>query len=1049
MLRISLAFCPVLLGLFGVFAHRADADEKNFDVVIVGATPAGIAAGINASDAGADVLLVDRHHRIGGLVTSGMSNTDFKTMESLGGTWKRFTDRVLQHYTLKDGPGSQEVAECFHGTFYEPKVALEIFEEMLAVSDVEVWTRHSLGDVTVVPDGPRRRLTAIQLHTNESDEPIEVTAAVFVDATYEGDLMDAAGVPHTVGAESHDVYDELHAPAQGNDHVMAYNFRVIVTNDPANQIPFHRPDGYDPDAYPKLLAAIRRGEITELNQIVQLLKLPNQKANVNDRHNSDVESFMLYQESDEWPEASAERRAELWALAKFRAQSMLYFLSHDPRLPEKIRSEMAQWGYARDEFADSEHFPPWLYVREGFRMLGVRTITEQDTQAQPGSVRAPAAPDSVAIADYWLSSHGSHLGPDGETRGRLGLFAVPYQIPYGVMLPEQIDGLIVPVAVSASRLAFASIRMEPTWTALGQAAGLAAAQAIEADVELRDVDVAALQRSLHRRGGLTFYTSDVFPDSPYFHAVQFFGNHGMFQTLLPADHPNKHGDWRHGQHFEAFEGHAIKPHEKMTQSLAEQWAAHADQIVKQSTGRPLDSAALLQRANELSRGQFLRRLYQLFAMATGEASEDEIPEDEASNTVASKTEKEQPNLLFVLADDVGIETLGCYGGSSYDTRNLDQMAASGVRFTHAFATPLCTPSRVQLLTGQYPFRTGWTHLIHRRAPEERLVSPELPMLARSLQQAGYRTAVSGKWQLGHLDAHPDHPHHLGFDEYCLWDWRDSQTFKLHSCYGDPVIRRNGDILQNTENRFGPDVHAEFIEEFIARPHKEPWFVFHPMILAHFPMVPTPDHWPGETPPEAAVGWPPGQGDSKYYPQMIRYMDQIVGQLITTLRETGQLHNTVVVFCGDNGSYNGMPSSYRGRTVVGGKRDNTDAGTRVPMIVFAPERVEAGIVSDRMVDLADLAPTLLDFANAPASHASDGVSLKRSLRSNGFDQELAEDETYAFTQIGSSKRLWNHRLAVDEQGRCFDVTRPFEEQPVEPTAESETMRLRLQKLLETH
>jgi FAD dependent oxidoreductase len=520
-------------------------------VVVVGATPAGIAAAVHAAQGGFNVALVEATGHIGGATSGGLSPSDFRTYESLGGAWLDFMRRVERHYATTYGRDSQQVRDCWRGAYYEPRVARRAFEQMLAEQQVRVLTHHRLQTTTLAPSaGQRRRIVRARFLTG-GDRAVELGARIFIDATYEGDLMAAAGAPHRQGSEARAEYNEPLAPLEANRHLMACNFRIPLTREPANRLPLSRPPDYDPRRYRKAVELIQSGQVRRrefggagwvLDDFIRARPLPNGKADFNDRMGSPV-SVKLVTECSEWPAANPvgpAGRARIYAKAKKQALGLFWFLAHDPALPDWVHAAMREWGLPKDEYPNNQHWTPQLYIREGRRMLGESVFTQHDCEPRPGSVRTRLQPDSVAIGDYSINSHGTHYGADGRLLGVLSHPVRPWQVPYGVIVPRTVDGLLAPVAVSASHVGYCAIRMEPTWTALGQAAGIAAALSLRHGVEARAVNVPELQRRLHARGAKTIYISDVEADSPYFRAAQYFGLRGFLHDLID---PRTATDW--------------------------------------------------------------------------------------------------------------------------------------------------------------------------------------------------------------------------------------------------------------------------------------------------------------------------------------------------------------------------------------------------------------------------------------------------------------------------------------------------------------------------
>jgi arylsulfatase A len=319
----------------------------------------------------------------------------------------------------------------------------------------------------------------------------------------------------------------------------------------------------------------------------------------------------------------------------------------------------------------------------------------------------------------------------------------------------------------------------------------------------------------------------------------------------------------------------------------------------------------------------------------------------------------RPNIIVILADDFGYELVGANGGESHATPHLDRLAASGARFAHCYAQPLCTPTRVQLLTGLYNQR-NYVRFAHLDAGAR--------TFAQALRDAGYRTCAAGKWQLA---GGPEAPRRFGFDEHLLW-----QLTVRKSRYANPVLERDGKVLDHP-GAYGPDLIADFIIDFLRRHRDRPFLVYHPMLLTHAPFEPPPGS-PGWDPRAAGGG---EQGDPRHFPAMVAHADRVVGRIVAALEELGLRERTLVIFTGDNGSPRGMPARLAGREVRGGKGETTDAGTRVPLLVSWPGVIAPGTVRDDLVDSTDFLPAILDAARVPlpAGLVPDGRSFLPQLR----------------------------------------------------------------------
>jgi hypothetical protein len=576
-------FCALMLLVvwIGPALTSAAAESWSGDLLVYGATPGGIAAALAAADEGDTVLLVEPTSRIGGLVTNGLSHTDFRTFEGLSGTFLEFTRLVEAAYVRTYGASSQQVRDSFRGTFGEPHVNLAVFEEMLAarpslrletgsrldvVTPRELTTGRSIASVTFV--GPDARSWTAR-------------AAMFIDGTYEGDLMAAAGVPWRAGRESRSEYGESLAPELADDQLQAYNFRLVMTRDPDNRVSVKPPDGYRREDCLPLLEILESGQIQSVFGYpsgclfkAQLPPLPNGKYDINDVSRASVR-LSLPGTNLGWPDGDAERRGQIFAEHLRDQLGILYFVQHDEAVPEAFRHEARAWGLCRDEFTRSGHLPTQLYVREARRMVGQYIFTENDSNHAAGDARAVLHTDAIATGDYGNNCHGTaHQGPrfGGRHTGEFYRPVPPYQIPYGVLVPRSVVNLLVPVATSSSHVGFCALRLEPIWTSLGQAAGHAAHLARVGGLPVQQVPVAELQLRLQRAGAATIYVSDVPPGHPDFQLVQWWGTAGGWHGLAPAPaQSGPRGPNITGQYYRAFPNHAAGLDVPMTEEVAQRW----------------------------------------------------------------------------------------------------------------------------------------------------------------------------------------------------------------------------------------------------------------------------------------------------------------------------------------------------------------------------------------------------------------------------------------------------------------------------------------------
>jgi hypothetical protein len=604
----GLVFCGLLC------PSSAGAEDCDVDVLVYSATPGGIAAALAVARSGRSVLLVEPTARIGGLTTSGLSHSDFHSFESLTGTFLGFSRRVEQYYRDTYGDDSPQVEDSFRGTHGEPKVNLAAFEAMLAEEPtIEVVTRHRLRKVSATSSESRRRISVVELSDPEG-ETLTVRPQIVVDASYEGDLMAMAGIEWRSGREARSEYGESLAPEKADDQLQAYNFRFIMTRDPANCVRPEAPAGYRREDFLPVLDVLNSEVIEKVFDYPRscIFKahepaLPNGKHDINDVSRGPIR-LSLPGVSRGWPDGDAVTREAIFAEQLRDQAGLLYFLQNDKAVPEKFRSEACEWGWCRDEFPETDHLPPQLYVREARRMVGVHVFVEADSDYAPRDVRAVRHADAVAMADYGNNCHGTaHEGPrfGGKHTGEFYNAVPPYQIPYGVLLPKDIKNLLVPVAASSSHVGFCALRLEPVWTSLGQAAGHAATLALEQQTACHDVSIRALQRRLHQDGSATIYVSDVMPKDDDFEIVQWWGTAGGLHGLHPdVTDPRPRGRRTTSQYSTAAPHHEAGLDQPLSEDLYKRWRQLAVDL-------GLDAERLPAPPGGATRGEFVRAAWKL------------------------------------------------------------------------------------------------------------------------------------------------------------------------------------------------------------------------------------------------------------------------------------------------------------------------------------------------------------------------------------------------------------------------------------------------------
>ena len=482
------------------------------EVCVYGGTPAGVMAAVAAARHGHSVALIDINNHVGGMISGGLVNTDIGDRKTVGGLADEFLKRAVQYYSDKDGPHSPQLRACKNGRKFEPHVAEAVFDAMLAEQKgVQVF--HRLRYRSVALDGvdgkrmpaskpPTQSITALTVEDPRDGSTRTFTAKVFIDASYEGDLMAGAGVPYRVGREGREEFNETVAgisvgPEKGkaDKGVMAYNYRVSITGITENRVLFPKPEHYDPEPW-----RARYGPRIASGKIRGFGKLFISKPGANGKH--DANWCDLTGGGADYPEGDWATRAKIEARHRDYFLSLLYWLQNDPELPEAFHADAQKWGLPKDEFMDSGHFPFQLYVREARRMTGRYVLRESDlTQNR-------IKPDGVCSGSYGVDCHiVQRLAINGKlVADRTPHISVqPYDISYACLTPPTTrpGNLLVPVCCSATHVAYCSLRMEPTYMMLGHAAGDAAHLALAGRTTVQKVDVPQLRELLRQEGAVS------------------------------------------------------------------------------------------------------------------------------------------------------------------------------------------------------------------------------------------------------------------------------------------------------------------------------------------------------------------------------------------------------------------------------------------------------------------------------------------------------------------------------------------------------------------
>ncbi len=560
----------LIIFLVLVFTIPVLATEKeentSVDICIYGGTSAGVMAAYTATKAGKKVLIIEPGNRLGGLTSGGLGQTDIGNKYVVTGLALDFYRNLGKHY------GNLE------NWIFEPKVALAVFKEYIENANIEVVYQHQLQSVK--KEG--LNIKEISVADQEGKE-INIKAKMFMDCTYEGDLMAKAGVSYIVGREDNKVYnetlngvqfrkkhqfpdgidpyqikgnpssgllwginnDELKPNGTGDKKLQAYNFRITLSNDPSNIVKINKPDNYDPKKYELL---IRQKEVQPwkgLNDVFIWSLMPNHKTDINNRNGMSTDMIGA---NWDYPEADYQKRMSIIKAHEDYTKGLLYFVGNDLRIPEFIRKEMQQWGYPKDEYLETNHWSPQLYIREARRMISDVVMTQHHCQGRD------IVKDDIAYAAYTMDSHNcDRLVVNGMVKNEgnveVGGF-LPFPISYRSIVPKksEVNNLLVPVCLSASHIAFGSIRMEPVFMVMAQSAAVAACLAIDKNIGIQEVNVDDIKNTLKSNPKADFRKPDIISQVSDQSTVEVKGDwrnlelKGYGKYHLESEH-NKAGDY--------------------------------------------------------------------------------------------------------------------------------------------------------------------------------------------------------------------------------------------------------------------------------------------------------------------------------------------------------------------------------------------------------------------------------------------------------------------------------------------------------------------------
>lgn len=511
----------ILLSIWLVLG--ANASEEKYDICVYGGTSAGVIAAYTAKMSGKSVVLIEPGRRLGGLSSGGLGYTDIGNKYAISGLALDFYRRVGDHYGK------------FEQWIFEPSVAEKVFKSYVSEAGFKVVFQHRLEDV-VLENGSIKSIKVNGYKGSSDKEALVVSAKMFIDCSYEGDLMAKAGVSYTTGRESNAVYNETYNGVQlmdghqfpdgispykipddpssgllwgispsplmdtgsGDKKIQAYNFRICLTDRPENKIAITRPENYDSTRYDLLVRVINAQPTKrKLNDYFIWSKMPNGKTDINNRGSFSTDMIGM---NHNYPEGDYETRADIVKAHEDYTKGLLYFFGHDSRVPLVLRNEMLKWGYPKDEYIENGNWSPQLYVREVRRMVGEYVMTQAHCTGEE------VVSDGVGMAAYQMDSHNCQrivVVKDGvamvKNEGNVEIGGLgPYPISYRSLISksDECKNLFVPVCLSASHIAYGSIRMEPVFMQLAQSVATAAVMAIDENQAVQDIDVNSLQEQL-------------------------------------------------------------------------------------------------------------------------------------------------------------------------------------------------------------------------------------------------------------------------------------------------------------------------------------------------------------------------------------------------------------------------------------------------------------------------------------------------------------------------------------------------------------------------
>jgi len=536
MKKYKIAQWIVFLFILTDLSAKAQVNQSSsVDICIYGGSSAGVMAAYTAKKMGKSVILIEPGNRLGGLTTGGLGQTDIGNKYAVAGLSLDFYRRIGQHYGK------------FEQWTFEPHVAKELFEQYIKEANIKVVYNYRLQSVSTEQGAIKAITIENSIQPNQSTNQI-IKAKVFIDCTYEGDLMAKSGVSYFTGRESNSTYGETYNGVQlmdkhqfpdgvdpykipgkkesglvwgisnetlapngtGDKKVQTYNIRVCFTNNPSNRIPITQPDDYKPERYELLLRVLAKKPVKNIGGFTSLAPMPNNKTDIN---NNGAFSTDMIGENWDYPEADYNKRKEIKKAHDNYVKGFFYFIGHDTRMPSYLRNEMLQWGYPKDEYTDNKNWTPQMYVRETRRMIGEYVMTQLNCEGKE------VVKDRIGLAAYTMDSHNcQRLVVNGMVKNegdvQVGGFD-PYPIAYRSVIPKKKEckNLLVPVCLSASHIAYGSIRMEPVFMVLAQSSAVAACLSIDNNQAVQDINIDQLQQIIKTNPYANGRTPEIIVDN--------------------------------------------------------------------------------------------------------------------------------------------------------------------------------------------------------------------------------------------------------------------------------------------------------------------------------------------------------------------------------------------------------------------------------------------------------------------------------------------------------------------------------------------------------